>query len=96
MPGKGSVRVMAIHSSKGLAFPVVAIPGIGFMLQAKQEVQDEAKLLYVRMTRAMDNLLLSCHKDSDFVSRIKHAVQTCSVFLTIRMGVLDMLLLQQM
>ena len=47
--------------------------------QAKQEVQGEAKLLYAGMIRAINNLLLSCHKDSDCVNRIKHAVQTCSV-----------------
>lgn len=47
--------------------------------QAKQEVQGEAKLLFAGMIRAINNLLLSCHKDSDCVNRIKHAVQTCSV-----------------
>ena len=47
--------------------------------QAKQEVQGEAKLLFAGMIRAINNLLLSCHKDSDFVNRIKHAVQACSV-----------------
>ena len=77
-PGEDSVKAMTIHSSKGLEFPVVAIPGLGFMPQARQEVKDEAKLLYVGMTRAMDHLLLTCHKDSAFVNRIKGAVQTCS------------------
>jgi UvrD-like helicase C-terminal domain/Nuclease-related domain/AAA domain len=77
-PGEDSVKVMTIHSSKGLEFPVVAIPGLGFMPNAKQDVKDEAKLLYVGMTRAMDHLMLTCHKDSAFVNRIKGAVHACS------------------
>jgi superfamily I DNA/RNA helicase len=75
-PGEDSVKAMTMHSSKGLEFPVVAIPGLGFMPQAKSDVREEAKLLYVGMTRAMDQLLLTCHKESDFVNRIRNATQT--------------------
>jgi hypothetical protein len=74
-PGEDSVKAMTMHSSKGLEFPIVAIPGLGFMPHAKGDVHDEAKLLYVGMTRAMDHLLLTCHKESDFVNRIRNATQ---------------------
>jgi hypothetical protein len=70
-PRADSVTVMTMHSSKGLEFPVVAIPGLGFMPHRDFDIQEEAKLLYVAMTRAMDKLLLTCNKESQFVSRIQ-------------------------
>ncbi len=69
-PAHDSVKVLTMHSSKGLEFPVVAIPGIGFMPHEKEPPEDEARLLYVAMTRAMDHLLLTCHKDSAFAARL--------------------------
>lgn len=64
------------HSSKGLEFPVVAIPGLGYMPHRDHDIHEEAKLLYVAMTRAMDKLLLTCSKESPFVSRIQQVSQT--------------------
>lgn len=72
-PSEDSVKVMTMHSSKGLEFPVVAIPGLGYMPFGEEEPQEEAKLLYVSMTRAMEMLLMTCHKESEFVRRIKQA-----------------------
>lgn len=74
-PGADSVTVLTMHSSKGLEFPVVAIPGLGFMPHRDYDVHEEAKLLYVAMTRAMDKLLLTCSKESQFVSRIQQVSQ---------------------
>lgn len=74
-PGADSVKVMTMHSSKGLEFPVVAIPGLGFMPHRDYDIHEEAKLLYVAMTRAMDKLLLTCSKESQFVSRIQQVNQ---------------------
>ena len=62
-----------MHSSKGLEFPVVAIPGLGYMPYQGQEPRDEAKLLYVAMTRAMELLLMTCHRETEFVKRLKTA-----------------------
>ncbi len=64
---------MTTHSSRGLEFPVVAIPGLGYMPFRDQDPHEEAKLLYVAMTRAMEMLLLSCHQETDFVTRLKKA-----------------------
>jgi len=36
----------------------------------KEPPEDEARLLYVAMTRAMDRLLLTCHKESPFAARL--------------------------
>ncbi len=68
-----SVKIMTIHSSKGLEFPVVAIPGLGYMPFRDQDPKEEAKLLYVAMTRAMDMLLMTCHQETEFVTRLKKA-----------------------
>lgn len=75
-PSEDSIKVMTMHSSKGLEFPVVAIPGLGYMPHRDCDIQEEAKLLYVAMTRAMDTLILSASRESPFVSRIQQLNQT--------------------
>ena len=77
-PSEDSVKVMTMHSSKGLEFPVVAIPGLGYMPFGGYDVLDEAKLLYVAMPRAMEMLLMTCHRETEFVTRIKQARLTAS------------------
>lgn len=72
-PNQNSVKVMTIHSSKGLEFPIVAIPGIGFMPYDGFDPNEEARLLYVGMTRAMDQLILTASRQSNFVARIEAA-----------------------
>lgn len=72
-PGEDSVKVMTMHSSKGLEFPVVAIPGLGYAPPGEADPIEEARLLYVAMTRAMDVLLMTCHQESELVTRIKRA-----------------------
>jgi superfamily I DNA/RNA helicase len=66
-PGEDCVKLMTMHSSKGLEFPLVAIPGIGFMPGKQNDLAAEAKLLYVAMTRSTEKLLLTCHEKSEFV-----------------------------
>jgi len=70
-PADDSVKVLTMHSSKGLEFPVVAIPGLGYMPHRDYGLHEEAKLLYVAMTRAMDTLILTASKTSPFVDRIR-------------------------
>jgi superfamily I DNA/RNA helicase len=60
---------MTIHSSKGLEFPIVAIVGIGFMPTTIDQSEEEARLLYVGMTRATDRLIMTASRDSAFVRR---------------------------
>jgi len=64
-----SVKVMTIHSAKGLEFPVVFIVGLedGFFPHEKskmkaEEVEEERRLLYVGMTRAMERLYFTNSK----------------------------------
>ncbi|RLD18454.1 MAG: DNA helicase II [Bacteroidetes bacterium] len=72
-PAEDSVKLMTMHSSKGLEFPLVSISGLGYMPGKHDDLASEAKLLYVAMTRSTDKLLLTCHKESDFVRMLAEA-----------------------
>ena len=67
---RDSVKIMTLHSSKGLEFPIVAIAGLGFMPYKEEEAADDARLLYVAMTRATEHLLMTASKNSVFVQRL--------------------------
>ena len=63
---QGSVQLMTVHSAKGLEFPVVFLVGLEENLfpssQSKEEphlMDEERRLCYVGMTRAMQSLTLS-------------------------------------
>ena len=53
-----SVKVITYHSSKGLEFPVVAIPRAEASDGRETDEKEEARLLYVAMTRAMERLVV--------------------------------------
>ncbi len=61
-----SVTIMTMHSSKGLEFPIVAVSGVGFLPSKKAKKVDEAKLLYVAMTRSTDKLLITSSDNNEF------------------------------
>jgi superfamily I DNA/RNA helicase len=65
-----SVKVMTLHSSKGLEFSVVVIAGLGILPYKEDEIAAEARLLYVGMTRAMERLLMTTSSDSVFVQKL--------------------------
>jgi len=73
-PEAQSVKLLTMHSSKGLEFAVVFIAGVGFMPMKSQAIADEARLLYVAMTRATEYLELSCDRDSVFVRRLERVI----------------------
>ena len=66
-----SVKVITMHSSKGLEFPTVATCGVGSLGIDEERVEDEAKLLYVAMTRATENLLITSSKSSPFTEKLQ-------------------------
>lgn len=53
------MKLMPMHSSKGLELPVVFIPGLGYLPNRTGDIADEAQLLYVAMTRAIEVLVLT-------------------------------------
>jgi hypothetical protein len=52
------VTLITMHSCKGLEFPLVVIPGADKIKSAAELAPQEAKLLYVAMTRATRELVL--------------------------------------
>ncbi len=65
------VRVMTIHTSKGLEFDTVFVPGLvegqfpSRRLRNEDEFEEERRLLYVAITRAKNMLYLSSYKKKD-------------------------------
>lgn len=70
-PSQDTVKLMTMHSSKGLEFPVVIVSGVGHMPADGADSVAEAKLLYVAMTRSTSMLLLTAHRESAFVSQLR-------------------------
>jgi superfamily I DNA/RNA helicase len=75
-PGHDSVKVVTMHSSKGLEFPVVCIPGIGALLHKDSSEEEEARLLYVAMTRATHELIMTHGEQSRFADKVRKAMGT--------------------
>ncbi|WP_049623545.1 3'-5' exonuclease [Frateuria defendens] len=69
-----SVKLLTMHSSKGLEFPLVIVPGLGSLPKPGKDEAEEARLLYVAMTRATERLLLIHHDDSVFSQRIRASI----------------------
>ena len=67
---KNAVQMMTIHKSKGLEFDNVFIIGIedGKFPSATADIKEEARLMYVGVTRPKNNLYLSSIFNSQFVN----------------------------
>jgi Nuclease-related domain/UvrD-like helicase C-terminal domain/AAA domain len=70
-----SVKLLTMHSAKGLEFPLVFIVGLQAMPMRDDTEDDAVRLLYVAMTRATHRLMLSCHGESAIVGRTRAALQ---------------------
>ena len=68
-PGEDSVKVMTMHASKGLEFPIVGIVGLGSLPYREEQEAEDARLLYVAMTRATETLVLTASRNSLFVEK---------------------------
>ncbi len=69
-PLSNAIKVMTMHASKGLEFPVVAVPGVGQMPGSREDPHDEARLLYVAATRATQRLMMLVSGDGEFGRRL--------------------------
>lgn len=66
-PGTG----IRIHSSKGLQYQVGIIAGAGFLPWPPGTESGCAKLMYVAMTRATHELLITSSRNSAFSERLR-------------------------
>ncbi|MDR2000720.1 MAG: NERD domain-containing protein [Zoogloeaceae bacterium] len=69
-PLANTIKVMTMHASKGLEFPVVAVYGVGLMPRKDREIADEAKLFYVAATRATQKLILTIAGEGAFAKSL--------------------------
>ena len=71
---KRSVKVMTMHSSKGLEFPLVVLAGLGTINATDiGVVREEARLLYVAMTRSTHELVMTCDRETEITRRLATA-----------------------
>lgn len=70
-----TVKIITIKSSKGLEFPVVVMPGLGEARPRSMTAGEEAKLLYVGMTRAMTQLIVSGRASAPLMEKLDGAYQ---------------------
>jgi superfamily I DNA/RNA helicase len=69
-----SVKVVSMPSSKGLEFDSVFIPHLNEMPNKKSSLENEARLLYVAMTRAIETLVFTYHESSEFTEQVQQAI----------------------
>ena len=65
-PGANAIQVMTMKVSKGLEFPVVALPGVGHMPAAGEDEKEAARVFYVAATRATQRLVITHSASSNF------------------------------
>ncbi len=70
-----SVKLLTLHSAKGLEFPRVFIVGLDCMPWMGEPLEEELRLLYVGMTRATEQLVLSAAGNSPIVQRVKNSLE---------------------
>lgn len=80
------VSVMTLHAAKGLEFPVVYVMAVeqGLLphersLGREEDVEEERRLCFVGMTRAMKELVLTHARCREFRGQILYAIQSMFV-----------------
>jgi DNA helicase IV len=69
-PAADTIKVLTMHASKGLEFPVVALVGAGHMPAPDEDEREEAKLFYVGATRATLRLIIGMGGEGRFGARL--------------------------
>ncbi len=64
-----AVRLLSMHTSKGLEFPCVAIGGLG-ELKKPEDIEDDIRLTYVAITRATHEAFITYSNMSELVGRL--------------------------
>ncbi len=69
-PLADTIKLLTMHVSKGLEFPVVAVSGTGQMPAEGQDEAEEARLFYVAATRATQRLIIPLSGSGKFAARL--------------------------
>ncbi|MDO8448601.1 MAG: 3'-5' exonuclease [Rhodoferax sp.] len=69
-PAADAIQIMTMKVSKGLEFPVVALPGVGHMPAKGEDEQEAARVFYVAATRATQRLVIGVGGDGGFARRL--------------------------
>ena len=69
-PGQERISILTIHSSKGLEFRYVILIGTGDLGIDEERIVNDARLLYVGMTRAQECLLITSSTESQFSQQL--------------------------
>jgi superfamily I DNA/RNA helicase len=69
-----SVKLLTMHSAKGLEFPHVFIIGLQALPMRDESLEEAVRLLYVAMTRSTQALVLSAHGDSPVTQQVRGAL----------------------
>jgi hypothetical protein len=65
-----AVRLLSMHTAKGLEFPCVGVAGLGLLGRHGESVEDGVRLTYVAVTRATHEVLLTYSSESALVQRL--------------------------
>ncbi len=68
------VKLLTLHSAKGLEFELVVVAGLQALPFKGEPLDDALRLLYVGMTRATRELVLSAHAESVVVAQVRQAL----------------------
>ena len=69
-PSANAIQIMTMKVSKGLEFPVVALPGVGHMPAKGQDEAEVARVFYVAATRATQRLVIGAGGDAKFGGKL--------------------------
>ena len=73
-PVSDTIKLMTMHVSKGLEFPIVALVGVGGM-PGNEDRSEEARLFYVAATRATHSLFITLSGDGAFAEQLQQPGQ---------------------
>jgi superfamily I DNA/RNA helicase len=69
-PGANAIQIMTMKVSKGLEFPIVALPGVGHMPAKGENEQEAARVFYVAATRATHRLVIGVSGNGAFGNQL--------------------------
>lgn len=72
--GEEKVVLLSRQSSKGLEFDTVILSGLGALKDDEDNLSQETRLLYVGMTRARRQLLVTGSGENWFIGRLRELV----------------------